>query len=57
MYRLNEFGRITYAEDIEAGDDKAAIARADEISPKASNRELWQGGRLVAMQSSEDLVA
>jgi hypothetical protein len=48
MYSLNAFGRIGYAEELNASSDEEAIAKVREIKPTSKVCEIWDGRRLVA---------
>lgn len=54
MYSLNEFGRISYAEDLDADDDQQAVALVRELSPGARICEVWERRRLVATIKAGD---
>ena len=56
MYSLNEFGRISYAEDLDAEDDQQAVALVRELSPKARISEVWERRRLVATIKAGDFI-
>lgn len=56
MYSLNEFGRISYAEDLDAEDDQQAVALVRELSPKARICEVWESRRLVATIKAGDFL-
>jgi hypothetical protein len=57
MYSLNEFGHFSYGEDLDAEDDREAVALAQELSGRAKICELWQERRLVATLKAGDFVA
>lgn len=48
LYRLDEWGRIGFAEDIQAETDQEALNLAVDESPNPKKCELWEGRRLVA---------
>ena len=53
---MNEWGRISHAEDIDASDDRRALERVREIRPNAQICEVWEDRRLVARIKSKVLV-
>lgn len=57
MYSLNEFGHISYAEDLDADSDREAVALVRELSPRAKICELWENRRLVATIRAGEFVA
>ena len=48
VYSLDRAGRISFAEEIRAAGDEAAMTLARELIPNAVRCELWQDRRLVA---------
>ena len=56
IYILDEWGRIGFAEDLQAMTDEAALALAAEVNPRARKYELWEGRRLVATSSEERVL-
>lgn len=56
IYSLNEYGRIGYAEEIDADGDRSAIDLVRERWPTARQCELWEGRRLVATMRGRELV-
>jgi hypothetical protein len=56
MYSLDEYGRIGFAEEISADDDREAILMAEELKGTALQWELWEGHRLVAEINSRIAV-
>lgn len=57
MYSLNDSGHISYAEDLDADDDREAVALVRELSPTAQICEIWENRRLVATLKGGDFVA
>jgi hypothetical protein len=55
MYSLDAFGRIGYAEDLNASTDEEAIAKVREIEPASKVCEIWEGRRLVATLKDQQL--
>lgn len=53
VYSLDADGRISFGEELMAGDDQAAMALARELIPNAVKCELWQERRLVAMLTNQ----
>ena len=48
VYSLDQYGRIGFADEINAVDDQQAILMAKEVKSDAMQWELWEGHRLVA---------
>jgi hypothetical protein len=53
LYRLDEWSRIRFSEDIAAEDDAEAIRLAGETRPNANKCEIWEARRLVATFDGE----
>ena len=57
LYCLDGFGRIDFAEVIHASTDEEAIAQARVLKRSTRRCEVWQGHRLVAALTAEELAA
>ena len=56
LYCMNEWGGISYAEDIDASDDRTALERVREMKPNARIWEIWDDRRLVACIKARNLA-
>jgi hypothetical protein len=56
MFTLDALGRIGFAEVILAADDGLALTKAREMNPDAVKCELWEGNRLVATLTGQELA-
>ena len=56
LYSLDEFGKISFGEELTANRDEDAIAKASDIKRRTLKCEVWQGRRLVATIDAEDLA-
>jgi hypothetical protein len=57
LYCLDQRGRISLAEWIDAADDEDAIRHAQLLKRDGRKCEVWHGTRLVARLEAQDLVA
>lgn len=56
LYCLDGAGKINFAENLTADSDEQAIAEARRRKHSMRKCEVWQGSRLVATLTSEDLA-
>ena len=56
-YCLDHAGDIAFAEWINSTNDAAAVAKVRSLRKNARQCEVWQGKRLVAELSAQDLAA
>ena len=56
LYCLDGGGHIQFAEPLDANDDADAVRQAHDLKLKALKCEIWQGSRLVASLSAQDLA-
>jgi hypothetical protein len=56
IYCLDGAGKISFAETINAASDPEAIARAHDMKRHTLKCEVWEGRRLVATLSAQDLA-
>jgi hypothetical protein len=57
LYCLDRFGRIDLADVIHASTDEEAVAKARVLKRHTLKCEVWQGHRLVATLTADDLAA
>jgi hypothetical protein len=57
LYCLDRDGRIDLADVIHASTDEEAIAKARVLKRHTLKCEVWQGRRLVATLTADDLAA
>jgi hypothetical protein len=57
LYCLDREGRIDLAEVIHAKTDEEAVAKARRLKRHTLKCEIWQGHRLVATLTADDLAA
>jgi hypothetical protein len=55
IYCLDGAGKISFAEELIAGSDEEAIAKARQLKRKTRKCEVWQGPRFVATLNTQDL--
>jgi hypothetical protein len=53
IYIVEPDGKLQLGQAFEAADDQAASARAEGAARRGRTAELWEGGRLVGLVSTD----
>jgi hypothetical protein len=56
IYCLDAGGKISFAEELDAANDKEAIAKTRALKRRALKCEVWKGTKLVATLDTQDLA-
>jgi len=56
LYCLDRFGKISFADWIDAPDDQDAVRQAHDLKNGSRQCEVWEGRRLVASLEARELA-